>query len=284
MAHQTRDLNPGVDLHTHTMASDGTWSPRTLVETANSLNIQVLSVCDHETTANVKLTQSMAHRYGILLIPGVEMAIEHLGLVYHLLLYGFDQENEALEAMLDDTRQRLAMKKQVMAAALQAKGYKVPELGSKFYEYSTSPLYELTNALVAENPHLESDPAWDLCRTVEPSEIIGQPAAKAIEIARRAGAIPVLAHPGRGGSEISIASNEAMSGLVEMGLEGVETYYNGHHASQVARLEKFARNHKLLVSCGSDSHTPYRKPHAWNPDLCRNLLERLDVDISSAAA
>jgi hypothetical protein len=103
-----------------------------------------------------------------------------------------------------------------------------------------------------------------------------------LAVGREAGAIPVLAHPGRGGSEICAAPNEVLDEMVEMGLEGVEVYHYTHTTEMEERLTKFAHKNDLAISCGSDSHDEKRQPLPWHPELCRSLLERLeDSDLAA---
>jgi 3',5'-nucleoside bisphosphate phosphatase len=284
MTFLTNLSHQGVDLHTHTRASDGIWSPQSLVETALERKIGILSVSDHDTIQSLKPVQVLARKHGLRFIPGVEVAIELKNSVYHLLLFGFDPEDAALNAMLDDTRHRQWLKKQMMAEVLKKRGYNLPETDKNRYTDSTSPIYELASDLVSENEELSFAHAWDLCREVEPAFHVAQPAAKAINIGRAAGAIPVLAHPGRSGTEISAASDDTLKALVEIGLEGIEAYYYAHSPAMMEHFLRFAQKHRLVVSCGSDSHDDRRKPLPWNPELCRELLERLNVGSSSVAA
>jgi predicted metal-dependent phosphoesterase TrpH len=275
MVVKAKHSNRGVDLHTHTLASDGTWSPKSLVEAALARNVGVLSVCDHETTNNLNPVQVLAHKYGLRFIPGVEVAIEHKGAIYHLLLYGFNPENAKLQEMLRESRLKLWFKKQIMAAALRKIGYKLPGGTSPAGEGSTAPIYELACALVNENEALTFKHAWEICREIEPKIRVAQPAVKALAVGKAAGAIATLAHPGRGGAEISVASNETLRELVKSGLEGVEAYYSEHSHSETERLVNFAMEYDLLLSCGSDSHSAHKQLIPWSAELCRDLLECL---------
>ncbi|MEI7554223.1 PHP domain-containing protein [Candidatus Chlorohelix sp.] len=275
-------INRGVDLHTHTFASDGVWSPRSLVEAAVAKKIGILSVCDHETLSSLKMVGIYAKKNGIQFIPGVEIAIEHKGSVYHLLMYGFDPENAEINALLEETRLKHWHKKQIMRERLEMRGYKIAESPLDAITESISPIYELACSL--ENDELNFNQAWAICREVEPKYKIAQPAKKVLDIARNAGAITILAHPGRGGAEIAYASNRIILELVKLGLEGVEAYYHAHDTSEEERLVELATRHKLLVTCGSDSHDTKRKPIAWNPALCNQFLERLNIKPFSAAA
>jgi predicted metal-dependent phosphoesterase TrpH len=262
----------GIDLHTHTNASDGNWSAQQLIKTVKEQGIQVFSVCDHETTANQKELAQLARQHNLRFVNGVEIAVEHRNKNYHLLLYGFQLENRSLQNMLEQTRQRLQIKKEIMGEALSKRGYYINRIKNS---ESTSPVYELATALVETNQRLYFREAWELCRAMEPEMSLAQPVEKALAIARNAGAVTVLAHPGRGGAEITVASDETLEELVELGLDGLEVYYSTHTPAETERLLRFSQKRNLLVSCGSDSHDENRKPYPYNSTLCLALLERL---------
>ncbi|MEI7554893.1 PHP domain-containing protein [Candidatus Chlorohelix sp.] len=275
------NAKPSIDLHTHTSASDGKWSPQDLINVAAAQKIQTLSVCDHETTANLKTLQLLARMHGIQFISGVEIAVEHRNKNYHLLLYGFNPESIKLQMLLKETRQKLLEKRQTMALSLLRKGY---DLEGLTVAHSTSPIYELASALVEANTALTFRQAWDICRSVEPEMKVAQPLEKALAVGRCAGAVSILAHPGRGGAETAVASDEVLKEMAGMGLEGIEGFYSGHSQEETARLLQLGRKRNLLVSCGSDSHDEHKKPIAWNAELCRGLLERLGIESSALAA
>jgi hypothetical protein len=162
-----------------------------------------------------------------------------------------------------------------MTEALKKAGYDLPN--KKFFAEvgSTSPLYELASDLVSENRNLTFKHALEICRKIEPKMKVAQPAAKALSVGRSAGAITILAHPGRGGLDITVAHNETLKELVKIGLEGVEAYYPQHSIADTKRLVSFAEEHRLMVSCGSDSHSVHKKPIPWNSNLCGDLIDYL---------
>ena len=82
--------------------------------------------------------------------------------------------------------------------------------------------------------------------------------AEAIEVAHQEEFLAIFAHPGRAiEGAMEIASEGELKGMIETGLDG-----------------KVAKEHKLFVTCGSDSHGPnHRLPHPWPAGLCRRFLE-----------
>jgi predicted metal-dependent phosphoesterase TrpH len=285
MAIKTRLSGQGVDLHTHTQASDGLWTPESLIEIAVARNVQVISVTDHDTTQNVKLVEAQARAAGLDFVPGVEVTVDWENSIYHLLLFAFDQENAELQAMLEETQRRQWNKRQTMIDALKSRGYDLHALEQVDYPGSgLLPAFELSRALLSGGEVATLDQARAVCREVDSDGSISQPIERALKVGLAAGAIPVLAHPGRGGSELSAASDEVLEELMEMGLEGVEAYHYSHNPEMEERLVKFAQKRDLAISCGSDSHDEVRQPLPWHPELCRSLLERLNLKDSVAAA
>ena len=89
-----------VDLHIHTNASDGTWTPAETVAAVKLAGIGLFSVTDHDATGNVAPTARLAAAAGLAFIPGVEISATLAGRLFHILGYGVDPENEALAAVV----------------------------------------------------------------------------------------------------------------------------------------------------------------------------------------
>jgi hypothetical protein len=143
---------------------------------------------------------------------------------------------------------------------------------------------DIVRALVRGHELPTFERALHTCLEVGLDERVAQPADVALRIGLAAGGVPVLAHPCRTDAGISEAPKWALEEYVSMGLGGVEAYHHSHNPEMIDRMVRFARKHDIAISCGSDSHNESRKPMPWNPELCRSLLERLDVEVPSAAA
>src|SRR6476469_9670417 len=104
----------GVDFHMHTLASDGLWTPEKLIEIAAGQGLRVLAVSDHDTIKSVRPVQKLGAARGIRVIPAVEITINWKEAMYHMLVYNFDLDNPALNALLADTDRQVADKKQDM--------------------------------------------------------------------------------------------------------------------------------------------------------------------------
>ena len=83
-----------VDLHIHSTASDGTWTPQELVNAAQAAGLGLIAVTDHDSTANVAETMRIAAANGIKCLPGVEVCSTKDGMSFHILGYGIDTTNK----------------------------------------------------------------------------------------------------------------------------------------------------------------------------------------------
>ncbi len=273
----------GVDFHMHTLASDGLWTPEELVETAAAQGLRAMTVSDHDTIKNVPIVKKLAEAQGIQFVPGVEVTVDWRGVVYHLLLLNFDPKDAGLNAMLDETQANMWNKKQVMLEELKKRGYKLNRLEELKRADGDFLAIDIARALVRGGEVPTFERAIVACAEVGLESIITQPAERALAVGLAAGATPVLAHPARAEYGFQTATDSILKELTDMGLGGVEAYHHSHKPEEIERLLNFARANKLAVSCGSDSHNSSRKPMPWNPELCRSLLERLDLRIEMAA-
>ena len=89
-----------VDLHIHSTASDGTWTPQELVNAAQAAGLGLIAVTDHDSTANVAETMRIAAANGIKCLPGVEVCSTKDGMSFHILGYGIDTANKPLQELL----------------------------------------------------------------------------------------------------------------------------------------------------------------------------------------
>ena len=273
----TKTPGSGVDFHMHTTASDGMWTPQTLVDTAVAQGLRVMTVSDHDTFKNVRPVQALAARHGITVVPGVEITINWQSAVFHMLVFNYDLDNAELAAMLDDTEAQTVTKQAEIIEGLHKQGYKLHKLDDLKREDGTFLTVEIVRALVKGGEVATFDQAYRLCVPLGIERTSSQPAERAIKTALKAGGLPVVAHPGRAEYGFSSATPAILRDLVEFGLAGVEVYHYSHQPADIERYSEFARQHNLVISAGSDSHNESRKPTAWNPQLLRPLLERLNL-------
>lgn len=126
------------DLHIHTTFSDSTLTPEAVVQEAKRKGFSLISVCDHNTTKSYPQLTKICQKEGIELIPGVEIDAQDGERTLHILAYGCDLQNTALQSLLL-FHSRLMEDLSVDLIAAMAKDH--PDLSSEEYEnYERNPL------------------------------------------------------------------------------------------------------------------------------------------------
>src|SRR5437016_11165397 len=88
------------DLHTHTYHSDGTRSPREVIDVAKQFGIEIVSISDHDNLASYFEIKTYADEVGVTLVAGTELSCGVDGVDVHILAYAFDPHDERIAARL----------------------------------------------------------------------------------------------------------------------------------------------------------------------------------------
>lgn len=271
-----------VDFHLHTYYSDGTLSPKDLVQRAKEQGVTTLAITDHDGVKGVKEAIEAGKELGVRVIAGIEFsaAIEEENLfgreaeegqeIYmHILGYGIDVNDEPLTLAIDHIQQKRKERNEEMLKALYALGYDLKEEDFRIYkaqEYIGKPNF--ARALVKRGYARSVKEAFEKGKFLRRPEIRKIHRAKidakeAIALIIGAGGVPVLAHP----MKITYKEkNEEGSffdkleplliKLKEYGLMGMECYYSSHLIYETQRLLEIAERLDLLISAGTDFHGP----------------------------
>lgn len=240
------------DLHTHTTASDGRYSPPTLVERAAFRGLKALAITDHDTISGLPLAMHAAQKYGIRLIPGVELSTYISGVDVHLLAYGFDMQHSGLKAHLVAFRQARIDRTHAIVERLRSLGARITFEDVQNRAKGTIGRPHIAQALV-ESGFVESiNQAFskylaDGAVAFVPKET---PAPRfLIDLVHDASGIVSLAHPAEH------ISDRIAEGLMADGLDAVEVIHPSHSIPEITeRWQIFARKHQIKTSGGSDFH------------------------------
>jgi predicted metal-dependent phosphoesterase TrpH len=244
----------GVDLHSHTTASDGVLAPRELVRLAARQGVRVLAITDHDSTEGLPEAIDEAARHGIEIVPGLEINCDVPGAEIHILGYCVDWRAEWFQAFLREQRaERVARVHRI-----------VERLGELGMELTAAEVFAICKEGSPGRPHVaQAMIARGYVKSVREAFDrylrAGGPAnvprrrltpVEAVRVIRRAHGVPVLAHPG-------LANRDAMiPELVEAGLAGIETFYPEHSAGQIEAYRRLCAQHGLVATGGSDYHGP----------------------------
>jgi predicted metal-dependent phosphoesterase TrpH len=247
-----------IDLHTHTNCSDGTDSPRELVNKAIVQGLDVLGISDHDTTSGWKeATESL--RGSLKLALGSEIScLTTDGISVHMLGLLFDPEYAEMQHVLEETRDGRLPRMRKMIEKMRAEGMDISmaDVEQAMPAGATMGRPHLADALVAKKIVKSRDEAFvDLLHN-ESRFYVSHAAptpAEAIALIRRAGGVSVIAHPfasHRG----QILKAEDFSELVAAGLNGIEVDHRDQNPEERAMLRSIAKELDLVVTGSSDYH------------------------------
>ena len=247
-----------IDLHTHTNCSDGTDSPRELVNKAIVQGLDVLGISDHDTTSGWKeATESL--RGSLKLALGSEIScLTTDGNSVHMLGLLFDPEYAEMQQVLEETRDGRLPRMRKMIEKMRAEGMDISmaDVEQAMPAGATMGRPHLADALVAKKIVKSRDEAFvDLLHN-ESRFYVSHAAptpAEAIALIRRAGGVSVIAHPfasHRG----QILKAEDFSELVAAGLNGIEVDHRDQNPEERAMLRSIAKELDLVVTGSSDYH------------------------------
>jgi hypothetical protein len=242
-----------IDLHTHSLRSDGALSPADLVRRAAARGVRFQALSDHDTLAGVADAVATGSELGVQIIPATELNTESEWGDAHVLGYFIDPADAALEERLRWLRENRGRRIELMVEKLNALGYAV-ELGR---------VLEIAQGGALGRPHLAQalfekgyvksyDQAFDtLIAKDSPAYVarVGLTPLEAVTLVREHGGVPSLAHPGT-----VVGLDALLPKLVAAGLAGIEAYYGAHSPEMTAACLARARQHGLVATGGSDFH------------------------------
>ena len=256
-------MKGNVDLHIHTTASDGTYTPRRAVELAHTLGLAAIAVTDHDTAAGVPEAMAAGAALGVEVIPGVEMNAQYRDKGVHIVGLFIDPAAESVRAAMDFAVRARDARNEKIVAAMAADGFSITVEG----------LRQAYPGAVLGRPHIAQwltdngfAPSVDDAfrrylgrkgRYYIPRERMALP--EAVASIRRAGGLAVAAHPlqyGWEGADLERFLREAK----DAGCGAMEVWYPGYTEAQRAMLLDLSRRLGLTPSGGSDFHGA-RKPH-----------------------
>jgi predicted metal-dependent phosphoesterase TrpH len=248
-----------VDLHCHSTASDGTFSPEEVVRLAKQIGLTGLALTDHDTVAGIPLAAAEAKKLGIDFLPGIEISCEYPRPgTMHLLGYGIDP----LSPTVTDLTRTLVEGRDARNMQI------VDRLNQLGIAVTLREIEEAAGGKVIGRPHI----ATVLVKRGVVSNIaeafklyLGQggrvyvdkeqlSARRAIEMIRQSGGLPVLAHPSQLKKENNAQLEVTIKQLIDYGLAGVEVLHSDHNDALIDFLHDLAGRYNLLKTGGSDFH------------------------------
>ncbi|MDG4791711.1 PHP domain-containing protein [Micromonospora sp. WMMD1102] len=252
-----------IDLHTHSTASDGTYSPEQLVRSARETGLDVLAITDHDTTGGWERAAA-ARPPGLTLVRGAELSCRWYGtepsIPLHLLGYLFDPSSPELVAELTRVRAAREVRGERIVELLRADGVDVDwaEIrtaaagGTVGRPHIAQAL--IRAGLVATTAEAFT-PRWLGERYRLSKDDID--VFRAVRLVRQAGGVPVMAHP-RASRRGRIVPDSLIVELAAAGLAGLEADHEDHSPAEREHVRTLAGELGLLVTGSSDFHGAHK--------------------------
>ena len=273
----------GIDLHTHSNYSDGTFTPAQAVGVARDRGLDIIALTDHDTTEGLPEAFRAGAEAGIEVVPGVEFSTVHRGEGVHILCYYMDPEHADFRAELRRLQDDRYRRGERMVEKLQALGYPI----------SFDRVREIARGGNIIRPHvaqaLVEAGVVPTAKEAFTEELIGSGGRAYVEkhalrpldalaLIHAAGGVCVLAHPGTF-RETKPVPPELVDELVGAGLDGIEALHPEHTPEAEAHYVAVANRFGLLFTGASDCHGTRYEPvrmgsRTTPPEQFERLRER----------
>ncbi|WP_068616752.1 PHP domain-containing protein [Paenibacillus tuaregi] len=252
------DCSGRCDLHTHTQASDGMNSPAENVHLAKQKELAAIGITDHDTVAGIPQAVQAGLKYGITVVPGVEISTRMEGKDIHILGYHLRYEDPILLSRLDNLRTARAGRNGKILDKLGELGIEITMeeviagRGRELGPDDSIGRPHIAQVLVSKGYAADMREAFDKYLAEGAAAYISLPKVTPLEAftwIREAGGVPVIAHPGLYGND------ELVARIIEEGKPaGIEVYHSDHGPEDEARYIQLAAQYGLIMTGGSDYH------------------------------
>jgi hypothetical protein len=262
---------PGIDLHTHSNRSDGTFAPAGVVRLAAERALDTIALTDHDTTDGLDEASREGQAVGVEVVPGVELSAEFRRTSVHVLCYWMDPANGDLQLELSRLREERFGRGERIVEKLRALDLPV----------SFDRVVEIADGATIVRPHIaqamveagvvasekeaferyigDGRPAHVAKHALDPED--------AVALIHGAGGVAVLAHPGMWGDQSSVPY-ELIERMAAAGMRGLEVDHPDHTPEQRERYRAVAARLGLVATGGSDCHGTRYEPVRLGSALC----------------
>ncbi|MBJ8441891.1 PHP domain-containing protein [Acinetobacter junii] len=254
----------GVDLHTHTHISDGTFSPEQLVQAAVDLKIHMLAVTDHDTMDGLSSARKYAQDYDIQIISGVEISSQwsrpNTKKSYGVHIVALNMQDETpIQAMLENQKKVRAERAKVICDLLEkCIDFDIyPDVIAKVDgQADRVTRTHIAKTLVEKNIVSRPQQAFDRFLKEGKKAFVkfeGLGLKDTIDVIHASQGFAVLAHPTR--YDLSATNIRYLIELfAEAGGDAVELPPSIEPASTRQMVDRMIQQFDLAVSIGSDFH------------------------------
>ncbi|MGN1181817.1 MAG: PHP domain-containing protein [Faecalibacillus sp.] len=280
-----------IDLHMHSLYSDdGEFTPTQLVDMCHEAGVTMMAIADHNWVKAIDEAKEKAKEYNMKYIPAIEIDCHYQGINLHVVGYGIDYHNPAFNQLGENILKQELMCSQKKLELTNALGFELQK--SQLDELSNNGVYTgemFAEALLKDPRYVDHDLLkpyraggtrsdnpyvnfyWDYYAQGKPcyTEVVFPTLQETIELINDNGGIAVLAHPGNNLK----GQFEIFDEMVQIGLQGVECFSSYHSKEVNDYFYQKAKEHHILLTCGSDFHGKTKPAIALGENGCLNPQE-----------
>lgn len=271
-----------IDLHSHSLHSDGTEPPATVVRAAAAAGVDVLALTDHDVVTGWEEADRAGQEAGVVVVPGIEVSCSWRGISVHLLAYLPDPQDEHLARELAASRHSRDTRLRVMVERLATDGYPVTyeEVLATAGAGASLGRPHVADVLVANGVFGHRDEAFVDVLSSGSRYYVAHAApdpVRATELVGAAGGVAVLAHPfaAKRGRTVT---DEVVADMAEAGLTGLEIDHRDHGPGERDRAVALAARLGLVRTGSSDYHGAGKQnrlaENTTSPAVLGTILER----------
>jgi len=240
-----------IDMHMHTLYSDGAYTTKELIDKAKKANLDIISITDHDSVFAIKDAMEYGKEVGIEVIPGVEISTDIEDKEVHLLGYFIDVDDEELQKYLKFFRDERVYRAKRIVKKLRQLGFEITiedvmkesnnsAMGRPHIAMAMLKLGYVSDYYEAFHKYLrDNGPAYERKIHISPQS--------ALKLINETGGLSFIAHPGHLKESILMA-------LINAGLDGIEVTHPSHNEYQRKFYRGIVNQYCLLESGGSDFH------------------------------
>lgn len=242
------------DLHTHSTASDGLSEPAEIVRQAKHVGLSAVSLTDHDAVLGIDEAVNAGEKLDIEVIPGIEISTLENGQDVHVLGYFINHKNKEFLHALEELQKVRDRRNEMMISKLNDLGIDItldevmtklrrddanigrPHIGEVLLDKGiVKSMEDAFDKYLGKNGKTYINPV-----RISPEE--------GIDLIKKAGGVPVLAHPGVYDDDVMVAR------LIKYGLVGIEAYHPDHDSHGERKYRDMAERYGVLATGGSDFH------------------------------
>ena len=249
------------DLHVHSSYSDGSDTVEEVLQAAKNKGVTHISFVDHDTIKGLPEILELGKKYGIKVIPGIEISAFDFKRKrkVHILGYSYNLEAKHIQSLCQIVAERRQAHSLWQIAQIKAAGYQLNEEDIMETAKPSDTIYKQHIMKHLTNEAYSSSAYKQLYKILFKGDGIASGDIEYIDVfdAVRAivadGGLAVVAHPGQ------LDSYDLIPELVEIGLGGIERNHFDHSAEDCHRVEALSNKYQLVMTGGSDYHGHYGK-------------------------